>query len=73
MNTHKTDTEDWKEIVIRLRDIAEEKGITQEEIAEKSGLIQSNVSRIFTLRFVPKISTLALIAKALNVEIIIKR
>jgi len=62
----------WKEIVINLRDIAIEKGTTQDMIAYKSGMLQSSVSRIFALQFIPKLSTIISIAKALEVEIILK-
>lgn len=62
----------WKEVVLMIRDAAEQKGITQDEIARKTGLIQSNISRIFNLKHPPLISTLVSIAEAVGVEIIIK-
>ena len=72
MNKSNLQSEDWKEIVIKLRDIAIEKGITQDMIAYKSGMLQSSVSRIFALQFIPKLSTIISIAKALEVDIIVK-
>lgn len=35
----------WKVLVLLLKEIADEKGITQLEIAEKTGLLQSNISK----------------------------
>lgn len=72
MNKSNLQSEDWKEIVTQLRDISIEKGITQDMIAYKSGMLQSSVSRIFALQFIPKLSTIISIAKALEVDIIVK-
>lgn len=72
MNKSNSQSDDWKEIVTQLRDISIEKGITQDMIAYKSGMLQSSVSRIFALQFIPKLSTIISIAKALEVDIIVK-
>jgi len=58
----------WKVLVLMLKNIAEDKGITQEEIAEKSGLLQSNVSRVFSLRYCPTLQTFLAIATAIGVN-----
>lgn len=71
MNKSNQQSDDWKEIVTQLRDIAIEKGITQDMIAYKSGMLQSSVSRIFALQFIPKLSTIISIAKALEVDVIV--
>lgn len=68
----KTLKNNWKQIISDLKSIAAEKGITQEEIAEKTGLIQSNISRLFSLKYCPTLNTLALICDAVGVEIKIK-
>lgn len=73
MNKSNATASNWQEIVLELKSIAEQQGVTQDQIADRTGLIQSNVSRIFNLKFIPRISTLTAIAKALNVEIIIKK
>ncbi len=58
----------WMLFVLLLRFTAEAKGITQAEIAEKSGLKQSNVSRFMALKYVPTLRTFIAIAKALEVN-----
>jgi len=72
MNKHNLQSEEWKKIVIQLREVADQKGITQEEISDKTGMLQSGISRIFSMAYIPKISTLVLIANALGVELNIK-
>jgi transcriptional regulator with XRE-family HTH domain len=58
----------WKTLVLMLKNIAEAKGITQEQIAEKSGLLQSNISRVFSLRYCPTLQTFLAIATAIEVN-----
>jgi transcriptional regulator with XRE-family HTH domain len=62
MNNH------WKVFVLILRDIAQQKNITQEEIANRAGLMQSNVSRFFSLKYCPTMEMFLKIAKALEVN-----
>lgn len=59
---------DWQILVQLLKEIAEEKGITQLEIAEKTGYQQSNISRIFSLRYTPRLDVFLNIAKAVGVN-----
>lgn len=70
--TLKYESEDWQQLVVRLREIAKEQGITQDIIALRTGMKQHSISRIFSLNFSPKISTLVSIAKALKVEIVVQ-
>lgn len=66
-NTEKPN-EHWKVLVLLLKEIAKEKGISQEVIAERTGLLQSNVSRVFSLAYVPKLETFLSIANAIGVN-----
>jgi transcriptional regulator with XRE-family HTH domain len=59
----------WEELVRQLEHIAEQKGITQSEIATRTGLFQSNISRVFLLKYVPTLKTITLIANAIGAEI----
>jgi DNA-binding phage protein len=59
----------WESLVAELRHIATEKGITQEMIAERTGMIQSNISRIFSLKYSPNLETVVSIASALDVQL----
>lgn len=60
--------EQWKLLVLLLKEIAENKGITQNEIAEKSEMHQSHVSRFFALKFPPNMHTFLKVAKAIKVN-----
>lgn len=55
-------------LVQLLKEIAEEKGITQLEIAEKTGYQRSNISRVFSLRYTPRLDVFLNIAKAVGVN-----
>lgn len=46
-----------------------ESGMTQKELAEKSGVRQSNISRIETGNAAPKLSTLQALAHAMGKEL----
>ena len=58
----------WKLLVLILKEIADQKGLTQGQIAEKSGLLQSNISRFFSLKYKPTLDTFLQIAKAVKVN-----
>lgn len=68
MNNQKNQNEQWKLLVLLLKEIAENKGITQNEIAAKTGLLQSNISRFFALKYNPTLDTFLQVAKAINVN-----
>lgn len=61
--------EQWKMLVLSLKETAEKKGITQQCIAEQSGLIQSNISRFFALKYRPTLDTFLQVANALGIEV----
>lgn len=58
----------WKLLVMLLQQIAEQKGLTQQMIAEKSEMHQSHVSRFFALKYAPDIRTFLKIAQAIQVN-----
>lgn len=66
--TKSTNEQQWKLLVLLLKYIAEAKGITQIEIAEKTGLKQSNVSRLFSLKYPPTLRVFLQIVTALEVN-----
>jgi transcriptional regulator with XRE-family HTH domain len=53
---------------INLKKIRESKGLTQEDLAEKANVAVSTVGRIETGSFNSTISTVAILAKALNID-----
>jgi DNA-binding phage protein len=62
----------WELMVLILRDIAKSKSITHKDIAEHTGLHRSNVSRFFSLKYCPTLSTFFLISNALGVNIFLE-
>ena len=66
--TNENKNEQWMLLVLLLKEIAEEKGITQNQIAEQTGLIQSAVSRFFSLKFNPTLDTFLQVSKAIQVN-----
>lgn len=61
-------SEHWKVLVLLLREIAEDKGISQQQIADETGLIQSNVSRLFSLKYKPNLDVFLKVAQAVRVN-----
>jgi DNA-binding phage protein len=58
----------WKLLVLLLQQIAEQKGLTQQIISEKSEMHQSHISRFFALKYAPDIRTFLKVAKAIEVN-----
>ena len=67
-NNEYKQNEHWKVLVLLLREIAENKEISQIEISEKTGMLQSAVSRFFSLKFKPTLDTFLQVAQALKVN-----
>ncbi len=59
----------WESVVTELRQAAREKGVTQEMISERTGLIQSNISRMFGLKFTPTLKNIISIASAIGLKV----
>ncbi len=72
MTSKNPNEQHWKLLVQLLKEIADEKGITQLEIAEKTGLLQSNISRTFSLLVIPRLDTFLAIARAIGVNFFIE-
>ena len=60
----------WQVMVLLLEEIAKEKlGVGyQSQLAELTGLKQSNISRMFSLKYTPTLETFLTIAKALKIN-----
>jgi DNA-binding phage protein len=68
MKQNQNQNEQWMLLVLLLKEIADQKGITQGQIAEETGLIQSNVSRFFSLKYKPNLDTFLQVSKAVKVN-----
>ncbi|NLT51948.1 MAG: helix-turn-helix transcriptional regulator [Ignavibacteria bacterium] len=58
----------WQVLVLLLKEIAKQKGITQQQIADKTGLLQSGIARTFSLRSCPKLDYFLQLADAIGVN-----
>jgi len=68
MENKTNQNEQWKLLVLLLKEIADEKNISQNEISENTGMLQSAVSRFFSLKFKPTLDTFIQVAKAIKVN-----
>ena len=68
MDNKKNQNEHWKVLVLLLKEIANQKGISQIEISEQTGMLQSAVSRFFSLKFKPTLDTFLQVAQSLKVN-----
>lgn len=68
MKIQNNKNEQWQLLVLLLKEIADQKNLTQNEIAELSGLRQSHVSRFFSLKYCPNLDTFLKVAKAVKVN-----
>ena len=68
MKNQNTNEQQWQLLVLLLEDIAKQKKITHQQIADSTGLMRSNVTRLFSLKYTPTLKTFLIVAKALNVN-----
>ncbi|TXG86165.1 MAG: XRE family transcriptional regulator [Spirochaetes bacterium] len=59
--------------ILALKKEMKHKGITQDDIAEKLGIKQSNISLILSGKRVPRIDTFNNIAGVLNMELVVEK
>lgn len=59
----------WKSLVFTLKEIALQKGITHQDIADATGLLRSNVTRIFAARYCPSLDMVVKVAAAVGANI----
>ena len=68
MQTKNNQNEHWKVLVLLLKEIAENKNVSQNEICEQTGMMQSSISRFFSLKYKPTLDTFLKIASAIKVN-----
>jgi len=56
-------------VAVRVKRIREQRGMTQEQLAEKAGISRTYLARLETARNDPTLSMLEKIAKALRVDV----
>ena len=60
-------------LILAIKKEMEYKGITQNDIAEKLGIKQANISLILSGKRVPRIDTFNNIAGVLNLELVVEK
>ena len=60
-------------LILAIKKEMKYKGITQNDIAEKLGIKQANVSLILSRKRVPRIDTFNNIAGVLNMELVVEK
>ena len=68
MEINQTD-QHWQGLVLQIKEAAELRGISQIQIAERTGMVQTNISRIFLLKYCPNLKTITAIAEAVGVSL----
>lgn len=58
--------------IAQLRALREQRGLSTTELAEKTGLKQSNISRLENGKYPPNLITIMKLASALNAEVVVK-
>jgi len=69
MKTIKANDHHWQKIVLKLKEITKEQNISQNKLAELTGINQPNIARFFSLSHAPNMRTLVLIAGVLNYKL----
>lgn len=59
----------WRVLVLLLKEIAEQRGLTQGELAEMTGFKQSHISRLFSLKYAPSLRTFMTVVHALQLNV----
>lgn len=68
MAENKNQNEQWMLLVLLLKEISDQKGLTHQQIADRSGLQRSHVTRFFGIKYAPNIDTFLKVAKAIEVN-----
>lgn len=67
-NNNTNQNEHWMVLVLLLKEIADSKKMTHQQIADDSDLHRSNVTRMFSLNYCPSLENFLKVAKAVKVN-----
>lgn len=62
----------WVVLVRLLKEIADQNGISHQQIADETGLIRSHISRMFAGRFCPRLDLFLKVANSVGVNFFIQ-
>lgn len=66
---NKGNEEHWMLLVLLLKEVCDQRGITQGQLAEITGFKQSHISRLFSLKYAPSMKTFMTVAHALKLNV----
>jgi transcriptional regulator with XRE-family HTH domain len=69
MNQHNPENEHWKVLVLLLKEVAEQKNLTQQQVADTVGITQSNLSRLFAVKYKPNLDLFLRVANAVGLHV----
>ncbi len=61
--------EKWQSLVLVIKQIAKDKGITNAVIAEKTGFQQSNVNRMLNAKYPPKLDNFITLCQTVGITL----
>jgi DNA-binding Xre family transcriptional regulator len=61
--------QNWKDLIEELKIIMAQNRIRQKELSKRTGINPSNISRMFTLKFMPNMGTFLKLCNALDYEL----
>ena len=64
--------ENWKELIAKLNSHREKKEISHQQIADKTGLHRSNITRFFAAKYCPKMEMFDLISEVIGYKLDLK-
>ena len=63
------ENEHWKVLVLLLKEVAEQKKLTKQEVADTAGITQSNLSRLFAVKYKPNLDLFLRVANAVGLHV----
>ena len=61
--------QNWQSLILQLKQIAEDKGISQGDIARETGYYRQNINRFFQGRVCPSMEMFLNVCQAVGVDI----
>lgn len=68
-NTPQPNEQHWMLLVLFLKEICDQRGISQADLAEMTGMKQPSISRLFSLQYCPNMRTFMAVVHALQLNV----
>lgn len=60
---------DWRLLVLLIRAIADIKGLTHQEIGEMAGISRQHVTRVFSIKYRPRLDILLILTNVIGIDL----